>query len=158
MTGSPINYLSESSSSIERCLRVEAPGLARLLTLELRRLRVFCRFVREREREDELRDELESEPEESESESLELELEDEDDDVDVEVLLRLLLDSPVPSPNRAFSLASRILFAVPLLVVNSSGTSTDGFPSILSFSSSFGFSSCCVREGLETYGRVDLHS
>jgi hypothetical protein len=44
------------------------------------------------------------------------------------------------------------------LFLNSSGTSTDGFPSAFSFASTFGFSSCSVRDGLETYGRVDLHS
>lgn len=140
---------------------MELLGPARLLPLELRRCRVFCRFARERERDNELEDELlEDELEdESESESLESEPEEDDDDEEEPLLLRLLLDSPPVSPfNRAFSLASRILFAVPLLVLNASGTSTDGFPSILSLSNSFGFSSCWVREGRETYGRVDLHS
>ena len=42
--------------------------------------------------------------------------------------------------------------------VNSSGTSTEGFPSAFNFASSFGFSSICVRDGRVTYGRTDLHS
>jgi hypothetical protein len=75
----------------------------------------------------------------------------------------------------SFSLASNILLAVPLLqlkvrhesnhqygytnfVKNSSGTSTEGFPSAFSFASTRGFSSCCVRDGRLTYGRVVLHS
>lgn len=59
----------------------------------------------------------------------------------------------------SFSLASRIRLAVPVFVLNSSGTSTDGFPSALTiFASTLGFSSCCVRDGRETYGRLDLHS
>lgn len=41
---------------------------------------------------------------------------------------------------------------------NSSGTSTDGFPSAFNFESTRGFSSCCVREGREMYGREPLHS
>lgn len=80
-------------------------------------------------------------------------------------------------PARAFSFSSSILFAVPGLPghastsaptnraqindthlrLNSSGTSTDGLPSAFSFASRRGFSSCCVREGRETYGRVLLH-
>jgi len=55
----------------------------------------------------------------------------------------------------SFSLASRIRSAVPVLLLNSSGTSTDGFPTAFSFDSTPGFSSCCVRDGRDTYGRVD---
>lgn len=58
----------------------------------------------------------------------------------------------------SFSLASRIRFAVPLFFVNSSGTSTDGFPSALSLASNLGFSIICVLDGRDTYGRGDLHS
>lgn len=58
----------------------------------------------------------------------------------------------------SFSLASRIRFAVPLFFVNSSGTSTDGFPSAFSLASSLGFSIICVLDGRDTYGRGDLHS
>jgi hypothetical protein len=43
------------------------------------------------------------------------------------------------------------------LFLNSSGTSTLGWPSCLSLASSAGFSSCCVRLGRETYGRAFLH-
>lgn len=58
----------------------------------------------------------------------------------------------------SFSLASKIRFAVPLFLVNSSGTSTDGFPSALSLASNLGFSIICVLDGRDTYGRGDLHS
>ena len=44
------------------------------------------------------------------------------------------------------------------LFLNSSGTSTDGFPSAFNLASTRGFSSCAVRDGRETYGRVALHS
>jgi len=44
------------------------------------------------------------------------------------------------------------------LVLNSSGTSTDGFPSAFNLASTRGFSSCAVRDGRETYGREALHS
>lgn len=99
-------------------------------------------------------------------------------------LLRFFFDvSPSASFPRAFSLASSIRFAVPLLqsiyqhiypaishgtkkpdeglthlFLNSSGISTDGLPSAFNFASTRGFSSCCVRDGRETYGREDLHS
>jgi len=89
-------------------------------------------------------DELESDPElESESES-----ESEDPDVKRESLLFLLRGGfssfafPFSSFRRSFSLASNILFAVPTGFLNSSGTSTEGFPSALNFARSFGFSSC----------------
>ena len=42
--------------------------------------------------------------------------------------------------------------------LNSSGTSTDGFPSAFNFASNFGFSNICVRDGREMYGRLPLHS
>jgi len=63
-----------------------------------------------------------------------------------------------PSVSLCFSLAAKIRSAVPLLFLNSSGTSTDGFPSALALARRRGLSSCAVREGRETYGRVDLHS
>ena len=86
--------------------------------------------------------------------------------------------SPGLSLARSFSFASSNLLAVPVLVVemlirtqrgllrgldahfvlNSSGKSTEGFPSSFSLSSGLVFASCCVLEGRETYGRVDLHS
>ena len=97
--------------------------------------------------------------------------------------VRLRDESSFVSPSsffRSFSFVSRILFAVPTLerlccirhdglkkrkgtkityfVLNSSGTSTDGFPSAFNLASTHGFSSCWVREGCEMYGRVDLYS
>jgi len=110
-------------------------------------------FDLEREREEpELEDESESESESELDEEL-------DEDVDDDLRLRLPDESFFGSDSsRSFSFAARILFAVPALVLNSSGTSTDGFPSAFSFARSCGFSSICVREGRETYGRVDLHS
>jgi hypothetical protein len=46
------------------------------------------------------------------------------------------------------------------LFLNSSGTSTDGLPSAsaFNFARRRGSSSCAVRDGRETYGRVALHS
>ncbi len=44
------------------------------------------------------------------------------------------------------------------LFLNSSGTSTEGFPSVFNLARRLGFSSCAVRDGREMYGRVDLHS
>ena len=44
------------------------------------------------------------------------------------------------------------------LVVNSSGKSRLGLPSFLSLARTLGFWSCSVRDGRETYGRLDLHS
>jgi len=89
-------------------------------------------------------DELESDSElDSESES-----EAEDPDVERESLLFLLRGGsssfafPFSSFRRSFSLASKILFAVPTGFLNSSGTSTEGFPSAFNFARSFGFSSC----------------
>lgn len=91
-------------------------------------------------------------------------------------------DFSFPLPfSLSFSLASSIRFAVPLLLaqisdqtygaqndyahneytyllLNSSGTSTEGFPSSLNLARSAGFSSCFVRDGRDTYGRVALHS
>lgn len=67
---------------------------------------------------------------------------------------------PLSSFDRSFSFVSKIWFAVPILeeeksailghyklrithgLLNSSGTSTEGFPSVLNFASNFGFSSC----------------
>jgi len=113
--------------------------------------------------ESELEPELESEsdPElESESESEpEPEPEPEDDPLR---LVRFLEDdaslSPLFASALAFSFAAKILSAVPVFVLNSSGTSTLGCPDAFNLASTFGFSSCCVREGRVTYGLVDLHS
>jgi hypothetical protein len=88
--------------------------------------------------------ELEVELDESLSE---LEDEDSESESDVEserlAFLRGGVSFPFPlsSFDRSFSFASKILFAVPIGFLNSSGTSTEGFPS-LSFASNFGFSSC----------------
>lgn len=113
----------------------------------------------------ELADDLELDPEsESDSES---ESESEVSEEDLEDLLAFLralpsssLDFPLDSSStsRSCSFDSKIRFAVPLFVLNSSGTSTEGFPSAFSFASNFGFSSNSVRDGRDTYGRVDLHS
>jgi len=141
----------------------------RLLLLGLRELRLLPRMGlsllrlrdlesdrRESEPESELELELESESGSELSESDEL-FEPEDDLEDDRPLL--CEDSPsFSSSARSFSLASNMRFAVPLFFLNSSGTSTDGLPSALSFASTRGFSSICVREGRETYGREDLHS
>ena len=79
----------------------------------------------------------------------------------------LLSDVGSFSFSRSFSFSSRIRLAVPVLyddqgemglygaedahfVVNSSGTSTEGLPSALSFASTSGFSSICVRDGRDT--------
>lgn len=129
--------------TLDVCLR---RGRRRLLSLSW-----------EREEEDEF-DESDEESE-SESESLsELEpeslLDDEPEERDDRLARFLAL--PV-SFSLSFSFASKILFAVPLLFLNSSGTSTDGLPSSFNFARVRGFSSCCVRDGRDTYGRVDLH-
>jgi len=89
---------------------------------------------------------------ESELEDVELdeslsELEDSESEFDAELdrlafLRRVPLSFPLSSFDRSFSFASKILFAVPTGFLNSSGTSTEGFPSALSFASNFGFSSC----------------
>lgn len=114
------------------------------------RLRSLDREDTESEPEEDPDSDSDEEPdEESESESEEDEDEGDDDD-----RRALFFDGPSPlsliSFSRSFSLFSRILFAVPLLFLNSSGTSTDGFPSALSFANSLGFSNCCVRDGRET--------
>jgi len=72
--------------------------------------------------------------------------------------VRFLARSVLSSFSLCFSLASKIRSAVPLLFLNSSGTSTDGFPSAFNLASTRGFSSCAVRDGRETYGREALHS
>jgi len=131
------------------------------LRLRLRlllRLRVRRRFVsRPRDRPpDESESELDPEPE-SESESdpeLELELEDPEE----ELPLARFGSFPVSNFSLSFCFASKIRSATPSFFLNSSGSSTDGLPSFLIFSSTRGFSSCCVREGRETYGRSYLHS
>jgi len=115
----------------------------------------------EREREDpeeESAEDPEEEEAESESES------ESDSEPDDDALLRLFADfafvddSPGFSFARSFSLASSSLLAVPFPVLNSSGSSTEGFPSNFSLSNVLTFASCCVLDGRETYGRVDLHS
>lgn len=106
----------------------------------------------------ELADELDPE---SDSES---ELSEEEDLEDLRAFFRVLPSSSLAFPldpsnaSRSCSFDSKIRFAVPLFVLNSSGTSTEGFPSAFNFASNFGFSSISVREGRDTYGRVDLHS
>jgi len=150
----------------------------RLRGTRRRRLRTLERDERELEEEPELDLDVESEPDsesepeaESEEKPEECEtLEREDVDASEDRLARFrgrFFSFPFLLPSSAtlawtcclsFSLDSRILLATPLLFLNSSGTSTEGFPSALSFASSLGFSSCCVRDGRETYGRVDLHS
>jgi hypothetical protein len=131
---------------------------------ELRRFGRFLLRSLETEREAseldaELADELDSESEsDSESELSEEVLED------LLAFFRVLPSSSLAFPlnpssaSRSCSFDSKIRFAVPLFVLNSSGTSTEGFPSAFNFASSFGFSSISVREGRDTYGRVDLHS
>lgn len=105
----------------------------------------------------ELVDELDPESD-SESELSEEDLED------LLAFFRVLPSSSLAFPldpssaSRSCSFDSKIRFAVPLFVLNSSGTSTEGFPSAFNFASNFGFSSTSVREGRDTYGRVDLHS
>jgi len=116
----------------------------------------------ELERESELDSESESESDESELDELEseseLESEPEEDDDRFCFFFALLLSSFSFTAARSFSFAASILSAVPLFVLNSSGTSTLGFPDACSFASSFGFSNCCVRDGRETYGLEFLHS
>jgi len=141
--------------------RLRLCGAFRLASLS------FERDEDERERELE---ELESEPElesesESESESEELDVSEPLDESELlpeprlAFFLDLLASLSLPSCTAlSFSLASNILFAVPLFCLNSSGTSTLGFPSALSFANRDGFSSNCVRDGRDTYGRVDLQS
>lgn len=110
----------------------------------------------------ELADELDPESDsDSDSESSEL---SEEDLEDLLAFFRVLPSSSFAFPldpsraSRSCSFDSKIRFAVPLFVLNSSGTSTEGFPSAFNFASNFGFSSISVREGRDTYGRVDLHS
>jgi len=106
-----------------------------------------------REVEDELELELESESEsedELESESESEPDDDESEPEEAEPLRRLLDPACFSSFILSFSLSSRILFAIPFFLMNSSGTSTEGLPSALSLASSFGFSSCWVRDGRET--------
>jgi len=116
----------------------------------------------EREREDP-DDESEWDPEDEESES-DPESQSVSEPEDVDALLLLFPDfvsvcgSPGVSFARSFSLASSNLLAVPVFVLNSSGNSTEGCPSSLSLSNALTFASCCVLDGRETYGRVDLHS
>ena len=82
--------------------------------------------------------------------------------------LRFLCGGSFPSASlaRAFSFSFKILFAVPALQImnirnqptairrthlclNSSGTSTEGFPSAFAFANRLGFSNSCVRDGRE---------
>lgn len=109
------------------------------------------------EESDVLESESESEVEvvsESESESDDESEVDESklDDPDLLDLRAFFLLSDVGSFSfsRSFSFSSRIRLAVPVFVVNSSGTSTEGLPSALSFASTSGFSSICVRDGRDT--------
>jgi len=152
------------------CTKDELNGFHRLPSLEdlrrLGRLRLRAREIDELlESEESESDELASEESEEldESESVPEESEPEDGGERRDLFLSLFPPFPFPSfcslaCSRSFSLASSIWFAVPVVFLNSCGTSTEGFPASLSFASTLGFSSCCVREGRETYGRVDLHS
>jgi len=124
------------------------------------RLRFSSRSL---ERERELY-EPESELDDSESEP-ESDDDDSDSDLDSELETDALderfarfLARFVFSCSLCFSLASKIRSAVPLLFLNSSGTSTDGFLSAFNLARTRGFSSCAVRDGRETYGREALHS
>jgi len=101
--------------------------------------RLFLFRSLERE-ESELELELES-LKESEDED-DSEDEDESEESESESRLAFFLDFSLPFPlsfSLSFSLASKIRFAVPVLVLNSSGTSTDGLPSTLSFANTPGF-------------------
>jgi len=109
----------------------------------------------------------ESEPEPDDSEAESEPESDDDSDPDSEEegetlddrFFRFFARSVFSSPfSRSFSLASKIRSAIPVLFLNSSGTSTDGFPSAFDLARRRGLSSCAVREGRETYGLVDLHS
>jgi hypothetical protein len=87
----------------------------------------------------ELADELDPE---SDSES---EPESELSEEDLLAFFRALPSSSLAFPldpskaSRSCSFDSKIRFAVPLFVLNSSGTSTEGFPSAFNFASNFGF-------------------
>jgi len=128
----------------------------------LRGMRLFSSRSRERE-DSELESESESESEESEPES-EFEVDESESDelerLDLRAFFLDLLFEAVAFSffSLSFSFPSKIWFAVPLFFLNSSGTSTEGLPSAFSLASTLGFSSISVREGRETYGRVDLHS
>lgn len=139
----------------EDCERIE----------ESRRFGCFLLRSLETEREA-LESEFDSEfPDELDPESdSESELSEADDLEDLLAFFRDLWSSSLAfplDPSSAFrscSFDSKIRFAVPLFIINSSGTSTEGFPSAFNFASNLGFSSISVREGRDTYGRVDLHS
>jgi len=104
---------------------------------------------RPEESDPELESELEpeSEPElEDESDS-----ESESEEVDERRAFLVSLSFSFSFPfSRALAFSSKILFAVPSFFLNSSGTSTEGLPAALSLARTLGFSSCSVREGLET--------
>jgi len=121
--------------------------------------------VRDLEREREERDaESERDPEEESESDPESDSESVSEPEDADTLLLLfpgfvfVCGSPGFSFARSFSLASSNLLAVPVFVLNSSGNSTEGFPSNFSLSNTLTFASCCVLDGRETYGLVDLHS
>jgi len=154
----PLLLLRSSSEGSESLALEDDFDLLRLRELGTRLF--LSRSLEREESELELEplEESELEPEdESESES------ESESELESEERFAFFLDFDLPLPlsisfSLSFSLASKIRFAVPVLLLNSSGTSTDGFPSALNFASTPGFSSCCVRDGRETYGRVDLHS
>jgi len=137
-------------------------GLSEIIEDERRRLGRFLLRSLETELESELDSELSDELDpESDSES---ELSEAEDLEDLLAFFRVRSSSSFAFPldpsstSRSTSFASKIRLAVPLFILNSSGTSTEGFPSAFNFASNFGFSNSSVREGRDTYGRVDLHS
>jgi len=154
-------------------LPLDSMELGRLRRLGTRRFLSRSRDLEDSDPDVEEPDDESESDEEDESLSLLLPLPDELDvsesesDVDRLRLLRFLLCEssfsfslplPLPSFSRSFSFASRILFAVPIGFLNSSGTSTEGLPSAFNLASTFGFSSCSVRDGRVRYGLGFLHS
>jgi len=159
--------VNDDTSNQSRPLELSEARDREVERLRLSSLRGMRRLpLRSREREDSEReleaesesDALESDAEEADSDS-ELDDSESDERLDLRAFFFGWLSEPVVFCfSLSFSLASRIKFAVPLFFLNSSGTSTEGFPSALSFASTRGFWSIPVREGRETYGRSDLHS
>lgn len=147
--------LIQSTYSLRNTLHASAQGDPDRLRLRLAGTRRFRSrsLDRPEESEPELESESDPEPEpDDESESSESESESEEDE-------RLAFFRSLSFPfSRSFAFSSRMRFAVPSFVLNSSGTSTEGFPAALSLTRTLGFSSCSVRDGLETYGRSNLHS
>jgi len=124
-------------------LASEPSGLALERRLGIRRVLLRSLDLDESESDELDRELLESESEsETELESLESESESDVDDDLLAFLRELSFSFPFTSLVRSFSFASSILSAVPTLFLNSSGTSTEGFPSAFSLANNRGFSSC----------------